>query len=63
MSGQQRDKTIPLPYLDIVAGYSYQRLSDSFLIVRALDIFCANSVTVIINSVDPIFRHDMLRKL
>ena len=34
MSGQQRDKTIPLPHLDIVAGYSSQRLLDGFLIVR-----------------------------
>ena len=63
ISGQQRDKTIPLPHLEIVAGYSSQRLLDGFLIVHALDIFRVDSVTVIINGVNAIFRHDLLPKL
>jgi hypothetical protein len=47
ISRQERDKTIPLPHLDIVAGYSSQRLLDGFLIVHALDIFRVDSVAVI----------------
>ena len=49
ISRQQRDKTIPLPHLDIVAGYSSQRQLDGFLIVHALDIFCADPVAAKIN--------------
>jgi hypothetical protein len=44
ISRQRRDKTIPLPYLDIVAGYRSQRLLDGFLILHALDIFRVDSV-------------------
>jgi hypothetical protein len=49
--------------LDIVAGYSSQRLLDGFVIVHALDIFRVDSVTVIVNGVHAIFRHDLLPKL
>ena len=63
ISRQQRDKTIQLPHLDIVAGYSSQRLLDGFVIVHALDIFRVDSVTVIVNGVHAIFRHDLLPKL
>jgi hypothetical protein len=63
ISRQQRDKTIQLPHLDIVAGYSSQRLLDGFVIVHALDIFRVDSVTVIVNGVHAISRHDLLPKL
>src|ERR1700731_104741 len=63
ISRQQRDKTIQLPHLDIVPGYSSQRLLDGFVIVHALDIFRLDSVTVIVNGVHAIFRHDSLPKL
>ena len=49
ISRQQRDKTVRLPHLDIIDDYISQRLLDGFLIVRALDIFRADPVSVKIN--------------